>query len=456
MNYNDHVLKLLRCCGLLAAAGAAAVLAAGCHPAAGTDGAGSAAPVGAAAHPAGSNGPHAGSGATTGAATGAATGAMVANRSAQPANGTAAASTLKAATGSTPIFQAMGLYCTGWSAGIPHKLDSLIQTLHATGLNSLVIDVKDSDGAVSYYTPGVPLAVSIGACSPKPRENRTPDIDAVLKKLKAAHVHVVGRIVCFSDPILAAKHHEWAIMSKAGGLWRGKKGYWVDPTVQQVQQYDIDLAIDAVKRGFDEVQWDYVRFPSDGNTRMCAYHEPISKNGGRSLVIAKYLAKAYRELEPYHVPVTADIFGLTGTSKSDMGIGQMINPIADNVDAISPMVYPSHFAHGEYHMPNPNSQPYRTVLLSLRDAKRRIAGSHAIVRPWLQAFSLFGVHYGPAQIQDQLRAIHDDGISQFFFWNANNKYDVVQAALSSADGRKLLQQIASTPQVSTPARVAQK
>ncbi|HET6387705.1 MAG TPA: putative glycoside hydrolase [Armatimonadota bacterium] len=338
-------------------------------------------------------------------------------------------------------FVAHGLYATGWSAGSARKMDSLIKIIHETGLNSIVIDIKDSDGCVTYYTPDVPLAVSIGACFKKPDENRASNIDATLKKLKAAHIHVIGRVACFNDPILAKKRPDWAIRSKNGGVWHGRSGHaWVDPTVKALWKYDVDLAEDAIKRGFDEIQWDYVRFPSDGNTRLCVYHQNISHDRAWS-VIAAYLNYAYKRLAKYNVPISADIFGLTGTAKSDMGIGQKINPIADNVDLISPMVYPSHFAHGEYHMPNPNTQPYKTVLLSLRDAKKRIADTHCTIRPWLQAFSLFGVHYGPEQVLAELKAVRDNHLGQFLCWNAGNKYDILKAALQSTEGKKLLAQI---------------
>jgi len=354
-----------------------------------------------------------------------------------------------------PRFEARGLYATGWSAGLPKKLDSLIQIIHRSGLNSLVVDVKDSDGAVTYYTPDVPLAVEIGACFKEPRKNRCGDIKAALKKLKDNHIHTIARIVCFNDPILARHHKEWAILSKAGGIWLGRGKPWVDPTIPQVQQYPIDLAKDAIKQGFDEIQWDYVRFPSDGNVKLCKYHHDVGK-GQAAIVIAKFLQKAYAMLKPYGVPVSADIFGLTGTAKSDMGIGQKINPIADNVDYISPMVYPSHFALGEYHMPNPNAQPYRTVFLSLRDAHRRISGARAYIRPWIQAFTLHSPRYGPHEFLEEVKAVRDLNLTGFLCWNASNKYDIVESALTSPEGKKVLADLIAGGPKTPPAIAAEE
>ena len=336
------------------------------------------------------------------------------------------------------LFAARGLYATGWSAGLSKKMDHLIRILHETGMNSLVIDVKDSDGIVSYYTPGVPLAVAIGACSKRPRANPCADINGVLKKLKDEHIHVIARIACFNDPILARKRPSWAILSVNGGLWRNRKGQpWVDPTLKEVWQYNIDLAKDAIQRGFDEIQWDYVRMPTEGNTRLCKYHN-MPKGTDRVQVITDYLDFAQKSLASYGVPISADIFGLTGTATSDMGIGQRLKPISDYVNYVSPMVYPSHFAHGEYHEPNPNAQPYRTVFLSLRDARKRLETSHTGVRPWLQAFSLGSPRYGPAQFLEELKAVRDNHLPGFLCWNAGNNYEMVDAALQSAEGKKLM------------------
>ena len=337
-------------------------------------------------------------------------------------------------------FKVRGLYATGWSAGLPKKMDNLIATLHKTGLNSIVIDVKDSDGAVTYYTSGVPLAVEIGACHKSARQNRCPEIDATLKKLKDAHIYTIARVVCFNDPILARARHEYAIKSKAGGIWHNAHGPWVDPTIQAVWQYNVDIAIDAIKHGFDEIQWDYIRFPSEGNLKLCQYSKPTD-HGQASIIIAQYLEFAQKALAQYHVPISADIFGLTGTSTSDMGIGQKINPIADFVNTVCPMVYPSHFAHGEYHMPNPNAQPYKTILVSLHDARRRLSASKAIIRPWLQAFTLGPPHYGPHEVMEQLRGVKDNNLSEFLWWSPQNKYENVEEALTSKPGAELLAQI---------------
>jgi hypothetical protein len=196
------------------------------------------------------------------------------------------------------------------------------------------------------------------------------------------HIYSIARIAVFKDPILANGSQKLAIHRKSGGLWRDRTGTgWADPYSKAVWDYNIDIAIDAAKRGFKEIQWDYVRFPSDGRVSECVY--PNKNNRTESEVISDFLQYARKRLEPYNVFMSADIFGLTSIAHHDMGIGQTIKLIADNVDYICPMVYPSHYANYEYGIPNPNSAPYQTVRLSLGDHVKEIQGTKAKVRPWL-------------------------------------------------------------------------
>lgn len=321
-----------------------------------------------------------------------------------------------------------GLHVTGWIAGGKNSLQHLIDLCNTTELNALCIDIKDSDGVVSFDTH-VSIERQIHAS-----RKCIGNIDEVMKKLKDNHIYAIARIAVFKDPILAKWKPEMAVHSAGGGVWRDHKGIsWANPYDKRVWDYNIDLAKECIKLGFNEIQWDYVRFPSDGNIHACVY--PGRDKRTESELIASFLKYAHKQLEPYNVVMSADIFGLTSLVKHDMGIGQTIQMIAQNVDYICPMVYPSHYALGEYHIPNPNKEPYKTVLLSLGDAVKKVKGTNCKIRPWLQDFSLYGVHYGPAEVLAQRKAAKEVGLTEFLLWNPRCKY--TESALSrSKDSQK--------------------
>jgi hypothetical protein len=246
------------------------------------------------------------------------------------------------------------------------------------------------------------------------------DIDGVLKTMKEHNIYPIARIVCFKDKYLPKKKPELGVQSSAGGLWKDRAGYtWLNPYDKRTWDYNIDLAIDCAKRGFKEIQWDYVRFPSDGHTSLCVF--PKKTPAPPNQVVTQFLKYASERLEPYGVVISADLFGLTSLVKHDMGIGQVIQDMSKHVDYICPMIYPSHYAKGEYGMPNPDVQPYKTVRLSLADSLKRVKGTKCKVRPWLQDFSLYS-HYGPAQVLAQRKAAKELGVTEFLLWNASCRY----------------------------------
>ena len=297
-----------------------------------------------------------------------------------------------------------GVYATGWMAGSTKWLPQIVQFIDETEINSLVVDVKDDIGTLSYSSE-VPLAKEIGASQRKIAE---PAV--LMKTLREHHIYPIARIVVFKDPFLAQKKPEWAVRDSNGGIWHDRKGLsWVDPNNKLVWDYIIDIAKEAIGIGFQEIQFDYVRFTSDGELKRCVY--PYGSGQLRQDVIKSFLLYAKEKLKPYDVPISADIFGLTTSATDDLGIGQQFEKIAQSVDIICPMVYPSHYAPGSFGLGSPDLHPYDTVFRGISDATKRlikVGDSVQKLRPWLQDFSL-GNPYGRSQIQAQIQAVHDAG-----------------------------------------------
>lgn len=311
-----------------------------------------------------------------------------------------------------------GIYATSWMAGSAKWFPRLVQFINETEINSMVIDVKDDTGTLSYYSE-VDLVKQI-----KAGENKIKDPRAMLRTLRENHVYPIARIVVFKDPFLARKKPEWAVKDINGGLWKDRKGLnWVDPYNKKLWDYIVNVAEEAITIGFQEIQFDYVRFTSDGDVKRCVY--PFNNGESRENTIQNFLKYARTKLQPYQVPVSADIFGLTTSAPDDQGIGQQFEKIISNVDIVCPMVYPSHYAIGTYGLKNPNQQPYETVLKGVSDAKKRIdeaGNTSTILRPWLQDFNL-GHQYGRNEIQAQIKAVEDAGVKEWIFWNPSCRYD---------------------------------
>ncbi len=313
-----------------------------------------------------------------------------------------------------------GIYATGWMAGSSKWLPRLVNFIDTTELNALVIDVKDDTGTISYKSK-VTLAIENEAS-----QNKITDPQKMIQTLREHNIYPIARIVVFKDPFLARKKPEWAVKDISGGLWHDHKGLnWIDPNNRLYWNYVIDIAKEAISLGFQEIQFDYVRFTSDGDLKRCIY--PYSTQQLRQDVIQEFLKYSRTQLKSYQIPISADIFGLTTSATDDLGIGQKFEKIASSVDVICPMVYPSHYALGTFGLKNPNSNPYLTVFHGVSDAKRRLdklgLGSQTPqLRPWLQDFSL-GYHYGRNEIQKQIQAVKDAGVQEWIFWNPSCRYD---------------------------------
>ncbi len=314
-----------------------------------------------------------------------------------------------------------GLYVNRWAA-LGEKMPRLIGIAKRTEVNALVIDVKDDRGFVLYRS-SVPLARAIGADTNHTMSAKK--LRALLDTLLADSIYPIARIVVAKDPLLAQAKLEWAIKRKKDLTpWLDKNGNpWLDPHHREVWKYAADLAAEAYALGFSEVQFDYVRFPDEKRLiRETTY--PLAKGRSRAQVIREQLGFLRSTLKPLGIPVTADVFGLTATDTTDMGIGQRWEMFVDQVDVVLPMVYPSHFAKGSYKIGNPNAHPYETLDHAFKDMKRRsatIPGAAQVV-PWYQDFTLGPPHYHAEQVRAQMKAGYDNGFQSWILWNPRSVY----------------------------------
>ncbi|MBA3657685.1 MAG: putative glycoside hydrolase [Gemmatimonadaceae bacterium] len=314
-----------------------------------------------------------------------------------------------------------GLYVNRWAA-LGEKMRQLIEIANNTEVNALVIDVKDDRG-FTLYPSRVPLAKEIGADTN--RAMAPKKIRAILDTMQAHGIYPIARIVVAKDPLLAGKHLEWAIKRKSDlHPWMDKNGNpWLDPHNKEIWKYAADLALEAHDLGFSEVQFDYVRFP-DEKRLVAETVYPLALGRVRAQVIRDQLAYVRSMLKPSGMRVTADVFGLTATDTTDMGIGQRWEMFADQVDVVLPMIYPSHFAPGTFKLSNPNASPHATIDHSLKDILRRNAGikGAAKVIPWYQDFTLGPPHYYAEQIRAQMKAGYENGFHSWILWNPGSRY----------------------------------
>jgi hypothetical protein len=316
-----------------------------------------------------------------------------------------------------------GLYVNRWAA-VGQRMWQLIDVAKRTEINALVIDVKDDRGFVLYRSR-VPLAREIGADTTAVM--RADRVRALLDTMRAHGIYPIARIVVVKDPILARKKPEWSIKRRRDGHpWLDKSGNpWLDPHHRGPWQYAVDLACEAIDLGFSEVQYDYVRFPDERRIVTEAVF-PLAQGRDRASVIRDQLRFLRGSLRAFGVPVTADVFGLTTSDSTDMGIGQLWERFVDAVDVVLPMTYPSHYSRGNYGLRRPNAAPYQVIDRALRDAKRRserIANAAKII-PWYQDFTLGQPRYGAAEVRAQIQAGYDNDIHDWMLWNSKSRYTV--------------------------------
>ncbi len=311
-------------------------------------------------------------------------------------------------------FVAKGVYMPFGLLASKKRVYAILDLVQQTELNTVVVDVKGDRGRLAYAST-IPLAQQIGAS-----QGVSTDPAALVREAHRRGIYIVARLVVFKDESLAVAHPEWAARRADGTLWRDQENLgWANPFRQEVQDYNIAIAKEVAGLGFDEVQFDYVRFPSDGDIHNIVYEEENTADTRRA-AIGAFMSRLEAELRPYAVFTSADVFGLVPWVDGEMGIGQQMENIAPYVDYLCPMVYPSTFAPGSMKFKNPALHPYDVVFRSVVQARSR---SGTIIRPWLQHYSLYGVTYGPDEYLAQRRATESAGGIGWTYWNAGGKYD---------------------------------
>ena len=314
-------------------------------------------------------------------------------------------------------FKPKALYLSSYGAANTRLRESALDIIGKTDLNAVVIDVKSDRGRIAYKTD-VPLATEIGA----QKMITIKHIKQLMDDLHKEGIYTIARIVVFKDNVLALARPDLAVRTAGGAIWRDREGLaWTDPFSRQVWDYNIDIAIEAARDGFDEIQFDYVRFP---DAKGLVFSRPTTRES-RVSAISGFLAEARRRLIPYNVFLSADIFGYVIWNRNDTGIGQNLDEMAQQVDYISPMLYPSGFQYGIPGYPNPVLHPHQIVYLSLRKAEERTGLPAVRFRPWLQAFRDYafgGKPFEGEEIAAQIDAAQTFGSDGWMLWNPRNVY----------------------------------
>ncbi|PKM51288.1 MAG: hypothetical protein CVV02_06700 [Firmicutes bacterium HGW-Firmicutes-7] len=324
-----------------------------------------------------------------------------------------------------------GIFLTANTAGIQASLDNLINLANETVINAFVIDVKNDNGYITYDMD-VPLADEIGA-----EYYAIKNIDEVMDKLYDNNIYPIARIVAFKDPYLSSHVTKYAIKNKDGSLFHYKNVSWISPYNEDSWKYIIDVAKEAAKSGFKEIQFDYIRFEATHSLEGADFGGEIDPSITRTDVILHFLEYAKKELEPYDVKISADVFGTIIVSEIDANmIGQNYLEMAKRLDVICPMVYPSHYGRGYYGIPAsqpPDLFPYEIIYGSMQDSNKVLdliteGENKPIVRPWLQSFtaSYLGagnyMTYDGEAIRKQIQGAYDAGLDEWLLWNSGNRY----------------------------------
>ncbi|HEY9504590.1 MAG TPA: putative glycoside hydrolase [Gemmatimonadales bacterium] len=320
-----------------------------------------------------------------------------------------------------PPTRMRAVYVNAWAFG-GKRFHELVRLADRTEINAFVVDVKDDTGYLTYRSEVV-TAIQIGA----DRQLRARDVRDRLRIMREHGIFPIARIVVAKDPLLAAKKPEWSVKHVDGGLWRDRLDFaWVDAFNDSVWIYAAELAAEAVRMGFEEVQYDYVRFPDEPESRLASALFPGRREGEtKRQGVARNLRLLRERTRALAVPFTIDVFGLTTSARNDMGIGQYWDDLVTTADVVLPMVYPSHYMRGVYNLKHPNNEPYQVIRRAMQDALRRSAplGQTAEIRPYLQAFTLGQPRYTPAMVREQIRASEELGLESWVLWNPRSAYD---------------------------------
>lgn len=314
-----------------------------------------------------------------------------------------------------------GVYATAHSAG-GAKLQSLLKLVDETELNSLVIDVKDDFGYITWETGNADLDAM------NTTKKIITDMPKLIASLQEHDVYPIARIVVFKDTILAKNRPELSFMNPDGTLWNNGKDSFVNPYKKEVWDYNVAVAKEAIKAGFKEVQFDYVRFP-EGFEKRADVLKYDTDERSRVDVVSSFVKYAREQLSPLGARTSVDIFGYAASVPAAEGIGQDFVKISQNVDVICPMIYPSHYSTGWFGQKVPDAAPYATINGASIDTNKKLeplSTLKPIIRPWIQDFTASWVpgyvKYGKHELEEQIRALKDNGVDEFLLWNAGNSY----------------------------------
>ncbi len=314
-------------------------------------------------------------------------------------------------------FTPKALYLSFFGIGDRSLRESAIKLLQETELNTLAIDVKGDRGMIPYKS-SISLAAQVGA----QRTITVKEMVPLMRSLKAKGIYTIARIVVFKDNLLALTRPDLAVKTPAGETWRDRENLaWVDPFRKEVWDYNINIAVEAAQYGFDEIQFDYVRFPDASGLQ---FSMPNTEEN-RVKAVSGFLTEARRRLIPYNVFLSADIFGYVCWNLNDTKIGQRLEDIAGNLDYICPMLYPSGFQFGIPGYRNPVANPYEIVYLSLKRAQERTNLPSYRFRPWLQAFRDYAFdrrYFNDREIMGEVKAAEGFGSHGWMLWNPRNSY----------------------------------
>ncbi len=315
--------------------------------------------------------------------------------------------------------QVKALYMSSWVAATPSFRAKLVKLIDETELNTVVIDIKDATGKIAFLTHD-PKLTALGST-----ENRISDIDSFIASLHEKGIYVIGRIAVFQDPYMTEKNPTWAIKRKSdGAIWKDFKGLsFLDPSNKAVTEYTVAIAKESYAHGFDEINFDYVRFPSDGKISDIAYPNTDGTTS-RADIMEAFFTDLHESVKDTGMVTSADLFGLVTTSTDDLGIGQVLEKTLPYFDYVCPMVYPSHFGSGWNGFKNPADHPYEVIKISMTKAVERakaIGQDPLKLRPWLQDFNI-GATYTAEMVKAQIKGTYDSGLNSWLMWSAANTY----------------------------------
>lgn len=331
---------------------------------------------------------------------------------------------------SNPKVDVKGIYVTGYKAS--GSIDSLIELTKRTEINSFVIDVKDDNGNMLFFSETAEKYVTSA--------NRRPyvsDPAALVQKLKDNDIYVIARIVTFKSPRYSKQYPDRSIVYKGTStLFKSRDGIsWASPYDRELWDYNVGVALEAAKYGFNEIQFDYVRFPDTGSKKDKSLDFRNTQDENKTEAIQGFLKYAYEKLSAEEVYISADVFGWTATAIGDVGIGQHWEAMTNIVDYMCPMIYPSHYGPNNFGLSVPDAFPYETIDRSMQDAIKRNNNveTPAHLRPWIQDFSAPWVKgwipYGDREVALQIKALKDNDINEYILWNPLNRYS--EGALQS-------------------------